>query len=66
MATKYPCPICNKRACDSNKKLEIKKLSTANEAKADVLIKCHNCKSSLAVNVYDNSVLSVKEVYEFI
>ena len=61
MAVKYFCPICNKRACDSNKKLEIRRLSTTNESKADVLIKCHNCKSSLAVNVYDTSLMSARK-----
>ena len=48
---KYPCPICNKRACDSYKTLKLAKLSKTNEYKADVIIKCHNCKTPLAVKV---------------
>ena len=48
---KYPCPICNKRACDSRKTLKLAKLSKSNENKADIIIKCHNCKNSLAVKV---------------
>lgn len=48
---KYPCPICNKRACDSNKTLKLAKLSKSNENKADVIIKCQNCKNTLAVKV---------------
>lgn len=53
--TKYPCPICNKRACDSNKILSLAKLSKSNECKADVIIKCQNCKNALAVKVNKNS-----------
>ena len=49
--TRYPCPICNKRACDSNQFLEISKLSESNEGNADVIIKCRNCKNTLAVKV---------------
>ena len=49
--TQYPCPICNKRACDSNKALKLAKLSKSNESKADVIIKCQNCKNSLAVKI---------------
>lgn len=48
---KYPCPICSKRACDSNKVLSLAKLSKSNETKADVIIKCQNCKNALAVKV---------------
>lgn len=48
---KYPCPICNKRACDSSKHLLLAKLSKSNEGKADVIIKCQNCKNTLAVKV---------------
>lgn len=47
----YSCPICNKRACDSTKMLRLAKLSKTNERKADVVIKCQNCKSSLAIKV---------------
>ena len=53
--TKYPCPVCNKRACDSNKVLRISKLSKSNESKADVIIKCQNCKNELAVKVSKNT-----------
>ena len=48
---KYPCPICSKRACDSSKNLRLAKLSKGNEFKADVIIKCQNCKNTLAVKV---------------
>ncbi len=49
--TQYHCPICNKRACDSTKALRISKLSKSNENKADVVIKCQNCKNALAIKV---------------
>ena len=49
--TKYQCPICNKRACDSNKFISLAKLSKSNESIADIIIKCQNCKNTLAVNV---------------
>jgi len=49
--TKYQCPICNKRACDSNKVLSLAKLSQSNECNADIIIKCQRCKNALAVNV---------------
>ncbi len=49
--TKYQCPVCSKRACDSAKSLTLAKLSTSNEEQADVIIKCQCCKSTLAVNV---------------
>ena len=49
--TQHPCPICTKRACDSNKALHICKLSESNKNEADIVIKCHNCKSLLAVMV---------------
>ena len=52
---KYPCPICNKRACDSSKVLSLAKLSKSNESKADIIIKCQNCKNSLAVKVTKDS-----------
>lgn len=61
--TKYICPICSKRACDSNKPLKIAKLSKTNEDNADVIIKCKNCKNALAINVnsytflWDNKTL---------
>lgn len=49
--TKYQCPVCSKRACDSAKTLSLAKLSSSNETLADVIIKCQCCKSTLAVNV---------------
>ena len=48
---KYPCPICSKRACDSNKHISLEKLSKSNELQADIVIKCQCCKNTLAVNV---------------
>lgn len=54
---KYPCPICNKRACDSNKILSLAKLSKNNEDTADIIIKCQNCKNVLAVKVNKNSFM---------
>lgn len=49
--TKYQCPVCSKRACDSEKSLSLAKLTSSNETQADVIIKCQCCKSTLAVNV---------------
>lgn len=49
--TQYPCPICNKRACDSPKPIRLAKLSKSNESKADVVIKCQNCKNTLAIKI---------------
>lgn len=49
--TKYPCPICNKRVCDSQKILSIKQSSKSNRPKADVLIKCQSCKAELSVKI---------------
>lgn len=49
--TKYACPICGKRACDSGKHLLLSKLSKSNESKADVIIKCQSCKNPLAIKV---------------
>ena len=49
--TQYHCPVCNKRACDSYKMLELYKLSNSNETSADIIIKCKNCKNTLAVKV---------------
>ena len=60
--TKYLCPVCNKRACDSNKILNLARLSKSNEANADVVIKCQNCKNTLAVNV-TNQCYSPVELY---
>ena len=49
--TKYQCPVCSKRACDSEKTLSLAKLTSNNETQADVIIKCQCCTSTLAVNV---------------
>lgn len=49
--TKYQCPICSKRACDSNKLLSLAKLSQSNENEADIIIKCQCCKNTIAINV---------------
>lgn len=49
--TKYQCPICSKRACDSNKPLSLAKLSQSNENEADIIIKCQCCKNTIAINV---------------
>ncbi len=57
--TKYPCPICSKRACDSTKALSLAKLSRSNENTADIIIKCQNCKNELAVKVIKEA--SVRE-----
>ncbi len=55
--TKYQCPVCSKRACDSAKTLSLAKLSSSNETQADVIIKCQCCKSTLAVNVTTDLVV---------
>ena len=55
--TKYQCPICSKRACDSEKSLSLAKLTSTNETQADVIIKCQCCKSTLAVNVTQNTFI---------
>lgn len=49
--TKYQCPVCSKRACDSSKSLYIEKVNPSNENNADIIIKCQCCKNTLAVNV---------------
>ena len=48
---RYSCPICTRRACDSNKVIVLDKLSADNENTADIVIKCQNCKNLLAVTV---------------
>ena len=52
--TKYPCPVCSKRACDSEKLLSLTKLSDINSSSADIIIKCRSCKNSLAVRITSN------------
>ena len=55
--TKYQCPVCSKRACDSEKSLSLAKLTSSNETQADVIIKCQCCKSTLAVNVAQDFIM---------
>lgn len=55
--TKYQCPVCSKRACDSAKTISLAKLSSSNETQADVIIKCQCCKSTLAVNVIQDFLI---------
>lgn len=57
----HPCPICTKRACDSIKVLHIYKLSENNENEADIVIKCRNCKSLLAVMVDRDAIKTVNQ-----
>ncbi len=59
--TQHPCPICTKRACDSIKALHICKLSESNKNEADIVIKCHNCKSLLAVMVDRDAIKTVNQ-----
>lgn len=55
--TPIHCPVCSKRVCDSNRpSLKIAKLSNSNVDKADIVIKCKNCKTCLAVRVPRNIV----------
>lgn len=54
--TAIPCPVCNKRVCDSDRSPKIAKLSNSNIDKADIVIKCKNCKSCLAVKISRNAV----------
>ena len=55
--TKYQCPICSKRACDSAKSLSLAKLSQSNENQADIIIKCQCCKNTLAVTVTQDTFM---------
>ncbi|GEM_PF-1819434 len=57
MIKEYPCPICNRRACDSNKTITISKLSDSNSEKADIIIKCKNCKNILAVKISNENIV---------
>ncbi len=56
--TVIKCPVCDKRVCDSNKILRIDKLSNKNENDADVVIKCKNCKSCLAIKIVTSKNLN--------
>lgn len=50
--TEYPCPVCGRRACDSEKALILTACRTEEDGKdADVCIKCKGCKSILAIQV---------------
>ena len=51
IVTEYQCCICGRRICDSTKPLLVSKLSKRNESKADVIVKCIGCKSTLAIKV---------------
>lgn len=51
----YPCPICGSRVCDSERVLDIKKLSSETSNNADLAIKCKVCKSKLAIWLSSNS-----------
>ena len=50
--TKIYCPVCNKRVLDADRNPQIAKLTQSNEQKADIVIKCNNCKSQLAVKIH--------------
>lgn len=68
---KYPCPVCGKRACDSNKMLSITKLTNGNEANADIIIKCRVCKNALVIKVSEqtldiNTTLNQRQQQEYI
>lgn len=45
------CPVCEKRICDSDKKLTVTKASENDTANADLVIKCRNCKNQLAIRI---------------
>lgn len=60
--TKYKCPICGKRVCDSLKNISLAKLSPNNEPQADIVIKCQCCKNTLAVNVNQETVITDNSV----
>ena len=49
--TKYPCPVCGRRICDSRKNLFLTRLSADETTLADMMIKCRVCKSTIAVMV---------------
>ena len=50
---KYPCPVCEKRICDSSKKLKITKLTKGNDVTADIILKCRNCKCVISIEIKD-------------
>lgn len=49
--TKYPCPICGRRICDSEKQLYLTRSGEETARTADLLLKCQNCKNTVAVEV---------------
>ena len=49
--TKYPCPVCNKRACDSKKELVLSKFNLKDANFTDLVIKCDKCGNQIAVTV---------------
>lgn len=48
------CPVCDKRVCDSNKSPKVEKLSNRNAERADIVIKCKNCKARLAIEMVES------------
>lgn len=61
--TKYHCPICKKRTCDSTKHLSLSKLSDSDENKADIIIKCQRCKNTIAVNLTSDILIAEQTVH---
>lgn len=61
--TKYHCPICKKRTCDSTKYLSLSKLSDSDENKADIIIKCQRCKNTIAVNLTSDILIAEQTVH---
>ena len=49
------CPVFNKRICDSNRQIKTAKLSKSNEDKADIVIKCNNCKNCVSIKIVKNT-----------
>lgn len=49
--TKYACPVCHKRICDSEKALSLTQTSAQTTPSADVVIKCRNCKNTISIQV---------------
>lgn len=47
----YPCPICGSRVCDSDRILDIQKLSNEATDNVDLAIKCKVCKNRLAIRL---------------
>lgn len=50
------CPLCGWRICDSDKSIKVAKLSKSNKEKADLVVKCSNCKNSISVKVLKGNV----------